>query len=440
LTSRYTFVDETLHLTADLGDRAIRGRARILGPNRVSVNGEELLADRIIVATGSRPIMPEAWRCFSDRLLTTDTLFEQKTLPKRMAVLGLGGVGVELAQALARLGCDVTAFDKKTKLAGLTDETIHASLLAVLRAELAIHLGHDAELSIDDAALRVNAGGVSVAVERALVALGRRPNLDGLGLETLGAPLDEHGKPEVDPTTLQIGRLGVFLVGDLAGDRQVEHEAADEGHIAGLNACADAVKSFVRRVPLSIVFTHPNIAMIGKHHAQLDLANVAIGEASFEKQGRARLALRASGRLRVYADKTTGTLLGARAVHARRGAPGPSPRTGRRTEMHGDGPPACAVLPPDARRGAARGAPRCREEPTTGRRVRPRVRSLTESASELRISRGPRAARVATSVTRWRSGARGRAGLRRKTVTGIGHGALGIDTALGTITAVSTEP
>ncbi len=308
---RDTFVDETLHLTADLGDRAMSGRARLLGPNRVSVNGEELQADRIIVATGSRPIVPEAWRRFSDRLLTTDTLFEQTTLPTRMAVLGLGRVGVELAQALARLGCGVTAFDTKTTIAGLTDETIHACLLQVLRSELTVHLGDEAELSLEDAGLRVNAGGASVVVERALVALGRRPNLEGLGLETLGVPLDEHGKPEVDPTTLQVGRLRVFLVGDVEGYRQVQHEAADEGHIAGLNACADAVTSFARRVPLGIVFTHPNVAIVGKPHAQLDLANVAIGEASFEMQGRARLELRASGRLRVYADKTSGALLGA---------------------------------------------------------------------------------------------------------------------------------
>jgi dihydrolipoamide dehydrogenase len=308
---RDTFVDETLRLTADVGYRAMSGRARLLGPNRVSVNGEELLADRIIVATGSRPIVPEAWLPFSDRLLTTDTLFEQTTLPKRMAVLGLGSVGVELAQALARLGGDVTAFDAKTKVAGLTDETVHTCLLGALRAELTVHLGDEAELLLEGDGLRVNAGGASVAVDRALVALGRRPNLDGLGLESLGVPLDEHGKPEVDPTTMQIGRLPVFLVGDVEGDRQVQHEAADEGHIAGLNACADAVKSFARRVPLSIVFTHPNIAMVGQRYAQLDPANIAVGEASFEKQGRARLALRASGRLRVYADKMSGRLLGA---------------------------------------------------------------------------------------------------------------------------------
>ncbi len=298
-------------LTGDLGDRAITGRARLLGPNRLVVNGQELVADRIILATGSRPIVPEAWGPFADRLLTTDTLFEQKTLPERVAVLGLGGVGAELAQALARLGCAVTAFDGKTTLAGLSDETVQACLLEVLRAELTVHLGHEAELSVEDGGLRVKAGDASVVVESVLVALGRRPNLDGLGLETLGVALDEHGRPEVDPATLQIGRLPVFLVGDAGGDRPVQHEAADEGHIAGLNARTDTVKSYERRVPLSIVFTHPNVALVGKHHSQLDRENVAIGEVSFADQGRAVLALRRGGRLRVYAEKASGALLGA---------------------------------------------------------------------------------------------------------------------------------
>jgi dihydrolipoamide dehydrogenase len=302
---------EARHLTDDLGDRAISGRASLVGPNRVVVNGQELIADRVILATGSRPIVPEAWRPFADRLLTTDTLFEQKGLPKRMAVLGLGGVGAELAQALARLGCAVTAFEGKTTMAGLSDETIQACLLEVLRAELTVHLGHEAELSAEDGGFRVKAGDASVLVDSVLVALGRRPNLDGLGLETLGVALDEHGKPEVDPTTLQIGRLPVFLVGDAGGDRPIQHEAADEGHIAGLNAHTGAVRSYQRRVPLSIVFTQPNVALVGKHYSQLDLEKVAIGEVSFVDQGRARLALRRAGQLRVYAEKASGALLGA---------------------------------------------------------------------------------------------------------------------------------
>lgn len=84
-----------------------------------------------------------------------------------------------------------------------------------------------------------------------LVALGRNPNLEGLGLETLGVPLDEHGRPEVDPGMMQVEQLPVFLVGDAAGDRRQQHEADDEGHIAGLNACAPSMARYERRVTRS---------------------------------------------------------------------------------------------------------------------------------------------------------------------------------------------
>ena len=304
-------VEETRALTSELGDRALSGRARLLGPNRVIVAGQELSADRIIIATGSRPEVPSGWRPLADRLLTTDTLFEQTTLPKRIAVLGLGALGAEMAQALARLGCEVHAFDSKHTLAGLSDGAISAELLKLLRGELAVHLGHAVDLEADGAGLRVKAGDVEVRVDRALVALGRRPNLERLGLETLGVALDEHGKPEVDPSTLQVGTLPVFFVGDVEGDRPCLHEAADEGHIAGINARSKGVTRYQRRVPLRIVFTDPNVAVVGKPYGELDASALTVGESSFADQGRARLGLRGAGRLRVYADKSSGILLGA---------------------------------------------------------------------------------------------------------------------------------
>jgi dihydrolipoamide dehydrogenase len=303
---------EARQITDDLGDRAVSGRARLLDAHRVEVNGREIHAERIILATGSRPLVPETWHALSDRLLTTDSLFEQTTISPRLAVVGLGAVGVEIAQALARLGCTVTAFDGKTSVAGLSDERIQESLLDALRGELAVHLGHEAELSGEGGGgVRVKAGDVSVVADRVLVALGRRPNIEGLGLETLGVPLDEHGKPEVDPTTMQIGTLPVFLIGDAEGDRPILHEASDEGHIAGANAMATTAKHYRRRVPLRIVFTHPNVAMVGRKHSELDLPNALVGEVSFSDQGRARLALLGPGRLRIYAEKTTGAILGA---------------------------------------------------------------------------------------------------------------------------------
>ncbi len=107
---RDRFVAGTLQITDALDERNISGRARLLGPNRVEVNGRRLEARSIVLATGSRPVLPEPWRKLGGRVLTTDTLFEQTTLPQRMGVIGTGAIGIEMAQALSRLGLDVHLF------------------------------------------------------------------------------------------------------------------------------------------------------------------------------------------------------------------------------------------------------------------------------------------------------------------------------------------
>ena len=307
---RDDFVAETLDVTAGLDARAISGRARLLGPDCVSVGGKDLRARSIIIATGSTPIVPKPWLPLGDRLLTTDTLFEQQTLPKRIAVIGQGALGVELAQALRRVGLDVVALGDTRTVAGLTDPDVNALALQMLRRELPIHLGDKAELSSLGAEVRVRAGRTDVVVDRVLVALGRRPNVEGLGLDALGVELDAHGVPKVDAQTMQVGGLPVFLAGD-ARASGIQHEASDDGHIAGMNATARSIECFQRRTPLTIVFSEPNIAMVGKKFAELDAAQVVIGEARFEDQGRARIAQCNSGVLRVYAGRYTGLLLGA---------------------------------------------------------------------------------------------------------------------------------
>jgi dihydrolipoamide dehydrogenase len=105
----------------NLGARAIVGRARLLGPNRVVVQGREIAARCIVLATGSRPIVPKDWARFGERILTTDALFEQPDLPRRIAVVGMGAIGIEMAQALSRLGLEVAGFDAAKALAGLTE-------------------------------------------------------------------------------------------------------------------------------------------------------------------------------------------------------------------------------------------------------------------------------------------------------------------------------
>jgi dihydrolipoamide dehydrogenase len=308
---RDDFVRGTLKITERLGDHVVEGRARLLGPDRLEVNGRQWRARSIIIATGARPVVPPAWRALGDRLLTTDTLFEQEALPPRMAVLGLGPVGVEIAQALSRLGMKVSAFDGEQNVAGLSDPEVNAATVELLRREISVHLGSKAELKADGAGVRVRAGDADVVVDRIVAALGRRPNVEDLGLETLGVDLDERGLPPVDPGTMQVGGLPVFMAGDANGDVPLLHQAADEGHIAGLNATQPTAACFERRTPLVIVFADPNVAMVGRRFGALERGTFRVGEVRFERQGRARSGQHDKGILRLYAEPTSGRLLGS---------------------------------------------------------------------------------------------------------------------------------
>ena len=312
---RDDFVAGTVQITDHLGARSVAGRARLLGPRQVQVNGTTYHAKSIILAPGSQPVLPPEWQALDDpRILTTDTLFEQTTLGPRLAVIGMGPVGLEMAQALARLGLQVSAYATKEWLGGLSDPDVNASLHQALEREFSVHTGPAATLHAVPGGIEVRSGTHRRTVDQVLVAIGRRPQLAGLGLDSLGVALDDKGLPPVNPHTLQIAGLPVYLAGDAHNHRPLLHEAVDEGHIAGTNALAPAPHCFQRRTPLAIVFCAPNAAVIGQSlrtlKAQADLQWVT-GSVDFARQGRARASQHNHGRLHVYADRTSGRLLGA---------------------------------------------------------------------------------------------------------------------------------
>ncbi|AVP58014.1 dihydrolipoyl dehydrogenase [Pulveribacter suum] len=313
-TLRDEFVAGTIR-ASDAGERSVSGRARLLDAQRVEVNGRTYKTRSVIVATGSRPVLPPDWLAFGERILTSDNLFEQPTLGPRMAVIGLGAIGTELAQALARLGVEVVAFVTRERVAGLTDESVNAALLEQLKGEFAISVGERAQLRELASGIEVSNGSTTVVVDQVLAAMGRTPNVEYLGLDTLGPVLDKHGLPPVDPCTLQVGDTAVFLAGDADRDRALLHEAADEGHMAGINAMLAAqgktLRHFRRRVPLAITFSDPQAASVGMPWAEVRKQKPLVGEVDYGAQGRARVALRNAGLLRIYAAPGTGRLLGA---------------------------------------------------------------------------------------------------------------------------------
>lgn len=297
--------------TRGLGARYVRGRARFRSVHVLDVDGRRIEAERIVIATGSRPIVPAEWRDLHDLVLTTDNLFEQRTLPRSLAVVGMGAIGAEMAQAVARLGVRTTGFDALKQVAGISDARVSAQALAAFRAELPVHLGAPAQLRRVGAKIEVRAGRTAVRVDKVLAALGRRPNVDDLGLERLGVVLDQRGIPPFDPTTMQIADLPVFIAGDVDAHLPLLHEAADEGFIAGHNATRATPECFQRRTPLAIVFTDPNVAVVGQSRKSLADAEIVVGEVDLANQGRLRMSGEDRGRIHVYADAATGRLLGA---------------------------------------------------------------------------------------------------------------------------------
>lgn len=313
---RDIFVDMVLsHSTDEMGDAFIEGNAQFIEPGLLQVGEQRIRARRVVIATGSSPVVPGAWRAFGDRILTTDEVFELEALPESLAIVGLGVIGLELGQAFHRLGVQVTGIDQLEMIGSLDDPEVNKTAIQLLGKEIPLWLGHPA--SIEEAAdgkLQVSAGDNAVVVDRVLVCIGRRPNLDTLGLEQAGISLNANGVPDYDRHTMQIGDSDLFIAGDVNNDRQLLHEAADEGRIAGINAVADSPRAFRRKTPLSITFCDPQIVLAGQRYAELDLDNALIADVALNTLGRALIMGKNKGLLRLYADKASGRLLGAAMI------------------------------------------------------------------------------------------------------------------------------
>ena len=306
------FVRGPIKMFEELGEHSIDGYARFIDPQTLAVGERRIQADHILIATGSRPLVPAPWRALGSRVLTSDELFEQTDLGRRVAVIGLGAIGAELGQGLALLGLDVHGFSESPRMAGLRDADVSDALLESLRQTMRVTTGVGVQLeAAGEAAVKVIAGEQHHEVDWVLAAIGRRPNLADMGLENLGVELDEHGMPPLDPTTLQIADLPIYLGGDANRLHPILHEATDDGRLAVYHALTDPADCAQRRTPMGIVFTDPNAAWAGKRRHELNDDDIVVGTVSFAHQGRALTMGRNAGQLHVYVDRATTRVLGA---------------------------------------------------------------------------------------------------------------------------------
>jgi dihydrolipoamide dehydrogenase len=309
-------------------EEKLRGHARFIGPGELKVDEHTLVqAGGIVIATGSTPVVPEEWKKAGPRVITSDDVFDWTDLPESVAVVGTGVIGLELGQALHRLGVRVTFYARGGSVAQLGDPQVLAEAARILGRELDIRFQTQVaavERDGDELVLTSRDGTGIEKRERfayVLAAMGRSPNVHALSLDLTGIALDRRGVPLYDRHTMQCGDSAIFIAGDADDELPLLPEAADQGKIAGGNAARyPEVHPGLRRAPLTVAFCEPQIATLGAGFHDLCATHAgrfAVGMVSFENQGRSRVMLQNHGLLRVYGEVGTGRFLGAEMIGPR---------------------------------------------------------------------------------------------------------------------------
>lgn len=306
-----------------LGVECLTGEARIVSPHEVEINDRKLSARRIVIATGARPFVPPIDGLDQVRALTSDTIWDLRTLPRRLAVLGGGPIGCELAQCFARFGSDVTLVEMAPSIMIKDDDEaaqiVHQSLE---QDGVRILAGHKATKIVRDdnrIQLLCDAGGESVAIgfDEILVAVGRRANTENLGLDALGMALNENDTVKTDErlfTTVP----SILACGDVAGPYQFTHTASHQAWYACVNGLFDKFKTF--RVDYSVIpwvtYTQPEVAQVGLTGKMAEQQGIDFESIRYDFSGfdRALTESATDGFVKVITRKGKDTVLGATVV------------------------------------------------------------------------------------------------------------------------------
>ena len=274
---------DSIERYTELGVEVIKGNARIVSPWEVEVDGQRHSARSLIIATGAQARVPDIEGLHSVDFRTSDTLWEIRDLPKQLVIIGGGPIGCELAQAFARLGSKVSLIQKDSRL--LPREDADAS--KIIEARFA---DEGIEVITNCEAIRVEGdktGGTLIGkrdgnevrfeFDRLLLALGRKPNVEGFGLEELGVEIEKRGTVQTD-AMLRTNFPNILVAGDVAGPYQFTHVASHQAWYASVNALIAPFWSFkvdYRVIPWA-TFTDPEVARVGLSEAEAEAQGIEV--------------------------------------------------------------------------------------------------------------------------------------------------------------------
>lgn len=312
-----------------LGVECIEGEATIVSPYGVMVNGRVITAKNIIVATGARPFVPPIPGLDQVDPLTSDNLWSLKDYPKSLLIMGGGPIGCELAQSFQRLGVEVTLVDMATRLMPREDEDVSEYILDRFQEEGVRVLLNQQIVGFEktqnggaSVSLRNGSGQTTVECDRVLVAVGRKANTEGFGLESLGIETTPQGTILVDEY-LRTRFPNIYACGDVAGPYQFTHTAAHQAWYASVNALFGKFKKF--RVDYKVIpwatFTDPEVARVGvsEIEAQEKGLEYEVTRYGIDDLDRAIADNAAKGFVKVLTAKGSDRILGCTIVGAQGG-------------------------------------------------------------------------------------------------------------------------
>lgn len=323
---RIAAAEDEDHLSG-LGITVVRGRGRLIGDGRVDVDGTTIRSSNIIVATGARASLPPVPGLAELSPLTNETVFTLATLPEKLIIVGAGPIGCELAQAFARLGGAVTVVDLAPRVLPGEDPEASAVVAGALEGDgIRLLLGTGLERAErTDAGVRIHLADKTVVDgTELLVAAGRRPVTDGLGVDELGMDVDGGGRIVVAPSCAT-SIPGVWAVGDVTQRGGFTHVAGHMGFIAAKNATRTRrlapTARFDDRVVPRVTFTDPEVASVGVGEAEAAEHGGRVALLPLDRVDRAITAGRTDGFVkliagprRVIGSAGGGQLLGATIV------------------------------------------------------------------------------------------------------------------------------
>lgn len=308
--------NDSVERYSSLGVSCIEGEAKILSAREVVANGKILRCRSVIIAGGARPALPPIDGLAEMLPLTSDTIWNLESLPARLLVLGGGAIGCELAQAFQRLGSQVTLVEKNDRLLPREDAEVGALLKERLEREgMRLVLGAknlSFGLEEGEKVLRCE-GGATIGFDQVLVALGRRPNVEGMGLEEMGVKFRQNGMIETD-LSMRTSVSGIYACGDVTGPYQFTHFASLSGTTAAINALFSPYRSKADlKVFPWVTFTDPEVARVGLSADEANAKGIDAEEARFEfsHSDRARTEEEGVGFVKVLTAKGSDKILGA---------------------------------------------------------------------------------------------------------------------------------